>query len=239
MLEIKDHVAVITGGGSGIGEMVAKEWVKLGGKVVLGDVVKENLDRVEKEIRDMGGQATSIVCDVTKEEDASALAKKAVDTFGDINLVVPCAGIIMDGLFLSPDRETGKVTKKMSVDQFQRVLDINITGVFLTLRECAEQMINNGSRGFLCTISSTGLPGYGRPNQLFRNQSGHECHAQCYRGRVFQKRYRRSNPLRCNRSRVCGHRHGKGHESESPRQDPGKCAHRALDRTGGGGFPHF
>ncbi len=159
MLEIKDHVAVITGGGSGIGEMVAKEWVKLGGKVVLGDVVKENLERVEKEIKDMGGQATSIVCDVTKEEDASALAKKAVDTFGDINLVVPCAGIIMDGLFLSPDRETGKVTKKMSVDQFQRVLDINITGVFLTLRECAEQMINNGSRGFLCTISSTGSLG--------------------------------------------------------------------------------
>ena len=78
MLEIKDHVAVITGGGSGIGEMVAKEWVKLGGKVVLGDVVKENLERVEKEIKDMGGQATSIVCDVTKEEDASALAKKAV-----------------------------------------------------------------------------------------------------------------------------------------------------------------
>ena len=42
-----------------------------------------------------------------------------------------------------------------------------------------------------------------------------------------------------NRSRVCGHRHGKGHESESPRQDSGKCAHRTLDRTGGGGFPHF
>lgn len=159
MLDIRGSVAVITGGGSGIGESVAKYWVANGGKVVLGDVVQEGLTRVEKEIHDMGGEATSLVCDVTKEGDSAALAKLAIDRFGSINLVVPCAGIIKDGLFLSPDRETGKITRKMSLEQFQSVLNINVTGVFLTIRECAEQMINNACRGLICLISSTGSLG--------------------------------------------------------------------------------
>lgn len=159
MLEIKGSVAVITGGGSGIGESVAKYWVNLGGKVVLGDIVEEGLLRVKKEIQGMGGEVATLVCDVTKEEDCAALAKLAIDTFGAINLVAPFAGIIKDGLFLSPDRETGKVTRKMSLEQFQSVLNINVTGVFLTVRECGEQMINNDCSGLVCLISSTGSLG--------------------------------------------------------------------------------
>lgn len=159
MLDIKGSVAVITGGGSGIGECMGKYWVKNDGKVVLADVVPEGLARVEEDIRKMGGEVATIVGDITKEEDCAALAKLAIDTFGAINLVVPCAGIIKDGLFLSPDRETGKVTKKMSVDQFQAVININLTGVFLTVRECAEQMINNNCKGLICMISSTGSLG--------------------------------------------------------------------------------
>lgn len=159
MLDIKGHVAVVTGGGSGIGECVAKEWVRQGGKVFIGDIVQENLERVESEIKEMRGEVGSMVCDVTKEEDMSQFAQKALKTFGDINLLVPCAGIIADGLLLSPDRDTGKVTHKMSLEQFQRVIDINLTGVFLTVRECSEQMINSGSRGLICLISSTGSLG--------------------------------------------------------------------------------
>lgn len=159
MLEISGAVAVITGGGGGIGESMAKQWVSRGGKVVLADIAPENLSRVEKEIRDMGGEVATAVCDVTKEEDNHALARLAVEKFGAINLVVPCAGIIKDSLMVSPDRDTGKVTKKMSLEQFQSVLDINLTGVFLTVRECAEQMINLGCKGLICLISSTGSLG--------------------------------------------------------------------------------
>jgi len=159
MLDIIGSVAVITGGGSGIGESVAKYWVKNGGKVVLGDVAIEGLSRVEKEIQEMGGAVATTVCDVTKEEDNAALAKLAIDRFGAINLVVPCAGIIKDGLFLAPDRETGKITGKMTLDQFQSVLNINLTGVFLTIRECGEQMINHDCKGLICLISSTGSMG--------------------------------------------------------------------------------
>lgn len=159
MLAIKGSVAVITGGGSGIGEAIAKYWVQNGGKVVLGDVIPANLERVAGEIRNMNGEVATLTCDVTKEADNAALADLAVNTFGAINLVVPCAGIIKDGLLLAPDRETGKVTGKMDLEQFTRVIDINLTGVFLTVRECAERMINGGYKGLICLISSTGSLG--------------------------------------------------------------------------------
>ena len=156
MLEIKDAVAVITGGASGIGLAVARYWVNNGGKAVLADVAREAL---EKAARDMDGNAVPGLCDVTKEEDCARLAQTAIDTYGQINLVAPFAGIIMDGLMLSPDRETGKVTRKMSLAQFQKVVDINLTGVFLTVRECTEQMINHGCKGLICLVSSTGSLG--------------------------------------------------------------------------------
>jgi 3-oxoacyl-[acyl-carrier protein] reductase len=110
---------------------------------------------VEKEIREMGGDVAIIACDVTKEEDNRRLASLAVEKFGAINLVLPFAGITKDALMLSIDRDTGKVTNKMSLEQFQSVIDINLTGTFLTVRECAEQMINLGCKGLLCLMSST------------------------------------------------------------------------------------
>jgi 3-oxoacyl-[acyl-carrier protein] reductase len=54
-------------------------------------------------------------------------------------------------MMVSPDSETGKVTRKMSLEDFQKVVDINLTGVFLTVRECSEQMINHGCRGLQST----------------------------------------------------------------------------------------
>jgi len=157
-MNIKDSVAVITGGGSGIGEAMAKYWISHGGRVVLGDIIPESLARVEKEIRQTGGNVATLICDVTKEQDNTALAELAVERFGAINLVVPCAGIIKDGLLLAITRD-GKVARKMSLTQFQSVLDLNLTGVFLTIRECAEQMINHGCKGLICLISSIGSLG--------------------------------------------------------------------------------
>jgi len=156
MLDIKDSVAVITGGASGIGLAVAKYWVQHGGKVVLGDVAEEALGRVEREIE---GEVAAVTCNVTQEEDCARLADAAIQKFGKINFVAPFAGIIMDGLMVSPDRETGKVTKKMSLEQFQKVIDINLTGVFLTIRECVERMINHNCKGLICLVSSTGSLG--------------------------------------------------------------------------------
>lgn len=159
MLEIKDSVAVITGGGGGIGLALAKHWVQNGGKVAIADVSEDFLSKGEAELKDMGGEVISIVADVTNEDDCGRMADAAIEKFGRINLVAPFAGIIRDGMMVSPDRETGKVSKKMALDDWQKVIDINLTGVFLTIRECSERMINNNCKGLICTISSTGSLG--------------------------------------------------------------------------------
>jgi 3-oxoacyl-[acyl-carrier protein] reductase len=156
MLEIKDSVAVITGGASGIGLEVARYWLGQGGKVVLADVVEDGLGKAAAELK---GDVTTVVCDVTGEEGTARLADTAIERYGKINLVAPFAGIIKDGLMLATSRETGKVVKKMSLEQFQKVVDINLTGVFLTVRECAERMIDHNCRGLICLVSSTGSLG--------------------------------------------------------------------------------
>jgi 3-oxoacyl-[acyl-carrier protein] reductase len=156
MLEIKDSVAVITGGGSGIGFSLAKYWVENGGKVVIGDVVESALEQAAEELK---GDVATVLCNVTQEDDCGRLADTAIEKFGQINLVAPFAGIIKDGLMVAPDRETGKVTKKMLLDDFRAVIDINLTGVFLTVRECAERMINHNCKGLICLVSSTGSLG--------------------------------------------------------------------------------
>lgn len=156
MLEIKDSVAVITGGASGIGLSMAKYWGQNGGKVVIADVAEEALARAAGEI---GGDVTTVACDVTREEDNARLADTAIEKYGCINLIAPFAGIIKDGLLLATSRDTGKVVKKMTLENFQKVIDINLTGVFLTVRECAERMINHNCRGLICLVSSTGSLG--------------------------------------------------------------------------------
>lgn len=159
MLEIKDSVAVITGGSGGIGKALAEHWARNGGKIVLADIVPDALAQAEKDLKALGAQVATLVCNVTTEEDNAKLAALAIEKFGQINLVAPFAGIIRDGLLVSPDRETGKVTGKMSLDTFKSVMDINVTGVFLTVRECVEQMVNHKCKGLVCLISSTGSLG--------------------------------------------------------------------------------
>jgi len=159
MLDIQGSVAVITGGGGGIGLEVAKYWVKNGGKVVIADVSADLLSQGEAELKALGGEVLPVVTNVTQEEDNNRLADAAIENFGQINLVAPFAGIIRDGLMVAPDRATGKVTRKMPLADFKIVVDINLTGVFLTVRECAERMINHNCRGLICLVSSTGSLG--------------------------------------------------------------------------------
>lgn len=159
MLKIKNSVAVITGGSGGIGKSLAEYWLKEGGKVVVADVQEEALTNALEELRQISPEVEAITCNVTSEEDNSKLAAFAIEKFGAINLVAPFAGITGDGLLLKTDKESGKVTGKMSLDTFQKVVDINLTGVFLTVRECAEQMINHECKGLICLVSSTGSLG--------------------------------------------------------------------------------
>ncbi len=154
MLEIKDSVAVITGGSGGIGKTLGRYWLERGGRVVLADVAQDALDAAKRELADLPGEVDTVVCDVTSEADNARLAEFAVDRFGAINLVAPFAGIIRDALMVDVDRDTGKVSRKMSLEAFQKVIDVNVTGVFLTVRECVERMVDHGCRGLVCLVSS-------------------------------------------------------------------------------------
>lgn len=158
-MEIKGSVAVITGGGNGIGEAVAKFFVKQGAKVALVDMSQKNLDRVVKEIKEMGGEAIGIQANVTSEAETAKFIKATLEAYGKLNIAVCCAGIIKDGTMLSLDKETGKVNRKMGLDKWQPVLDVNLTGTFLTVRDSAEAMVNGGWPGLLVVISSVNKVG--------------------------------------------------------------------------------
>lgn len=153
-MELKDSVAVITGGASGIGESIARSLAGQGVKVVIGDMNQEGIDRVVAQIKAAGGKAAGRRLNVTDDAETGALMDFAIAEFGAINLVVPCAGIIRDGLFLSTDKETGKVKKVLSTADFRAVVDVNLVGPFITLREAAARMVDNGWKGVLFTISS-------------------------------------------------------------------------------------
>jgi 3-oxoacyl-[acyl-carrier protein] reductase len=158
-MEIKGSVAIVTGGGNGIGEAVAKHFVRNGAKVAVVDMAQASIDRVVAELKDMGGEAIGVQANVASEADTAKFIKATLEAFGKLNIAVTCAGIIRDGTMLSLDKETGKVSRKLGLDKWQPVIDINLTGTFLTLRDAAEAMVNGGWEGLLVTISSVNKEG--------------------------------------------------------------------------------
>jgi 3-oxoacyl-[acyl-carrier protein] reductase len=158
-MEIKDSVAIVTGGGNGIGEAICKYFVQHGAKVAVVDVSQDNIDRVVKELKEMGGEVIGVQANVADEGDTAKFVKATVAAFGKLNIAVACAGIIRDATMLSIDKETGKVSHKLGMDRWQPVIDINLTGTFLTLRDSAEAMVNGGWPGLLVTISSVNKEG--------------------------------------------------------------------------------
>lgn len=158
-MEINGSVAVITGGGSGIGEAIAKYLSGKGAKVAVVDTSQRNIDRVVKDIEDSGGSAIGVQANVTSESETARFVQATLSAFGKLNIGVSSAGIIRDATMLTLDQETGKVSRKMGLDKWQPVIDVNLTGTFLTLRDCAEAMVNGGWEGLLVTISSVNKVG--------------------------------------------------------------------------------
>lgn len=153
-MDVAGKVAIVTGGGNGIGRAVAHHLAGLGAKVVVVALHQESVDRVVAELKEAGGAAVGIAANVSSEADTARFIHGAIEAFGQINIVVASAGIIRDGTMLSLDKATGKVSKKLSLDKWQEVIDVNLTGTFLTLRDAAEAMVNGGWPGILIDISS-------------------------------------------------------------------------------------
>ncbi len=158
-MHIKDTVIVITGAASGIGEAVAIAMAAAGAKVVLGDMNEEKLNAVRQSIIDKGGMAAAALLNVTNESSVQSFMDVAVKEFGNINVVLACAGIIRDSFLITPDKETGKLKKFMTTEQWKQVIDVNLTGVFLTLREALIRMVDNKWQGVLIPVSSINKAG--------------------------------------------------------------------------------
>ena len=153
-MEIKGSVVLVTGGASGIGETVCKVFAAKGAKVAVVDSSQQGIDRVVKEIRDAGGEVIGIPANVASESETAQFIHAALAAFGKLNIAVSCAGIIRDGTMLALDKDSGKVSRKLGYDKWQQVLDVDLTGTFLTLRDAAEAMVNGGWDGLLVPISS-------------------------------------------------------------------------------------
>lgn len=153
-MRINDSVALITGAGSGIGEIISIDLASRGCKVALVDMDELSIDRVANKIIQKGGEAIPIKANVSKENDTAMFVAKVIESFKKLNIVIPCAGIIKDGLLLKPDRESHTIKKKLDITKWQSVLDVNLTGTFLTVRDTAEAIYNGGWSGLIVPISS-------------------------------------------------------------------------------------
>jgi len=161
-MNVAGRVAVITGGARGIGRALARSLAAAGARVVLGDVLEDGLRQTVRDIRAAGGEAVAVRADVTRDADVERLMDTAIETFGALHVVCANAGIIRDGLMLSPDPATGRIGRVMTSDEFRAVTEVNLVGAFITLREGARRMADHGWPGVLLVTSSihkTGQPG--------------------------------------------------------------------------------
>ncbi len=155
-MDLKDKVVVITGGAGGLGFAMAQELAAAGAKLALIDIDQEKLERACADI----GAATEIqgyALDITDEEDVVAGFRYILEDFGQVNVLVNNAGILFDGMLLKA--KDGVVTERMSFEQFQAVINVNLTGSFLCGREAAVAMIESQQQGLIINISSVARSG--------------------------------------------------------------------------------
>lgn len=156
-MELKDKVIVITGGGRGLGRSMALELAGQGAKLALADLNAEDLDVTVGLCMEKGVEARGYIANVADEASVEKLFNDVVADFGTLHGLVNNAGITRDGLFIKV--KEGKVVKKMSLDQWNLVMDVNLTGTFLCGREAAIKMIETGSQGCIINISSVSRSG--------------------------------------------------------------------------------
>ena len=148
-MNIKEVVALVTGGVSGLGEATVIELLKHGAKVAIVDI---DSARGEKLAADLGKSAIFIKADVTSESEIQQAMKKTVDSFGKINVAVNCAGVANPGKVLSKKGP-------LSLDAFNKVVQINLVGTLNIIRLAVEQMNTNtpneeGEKGVVINTAS-------------------------------------------------------------------------------------
>ena len=151
-MNITDKTIVITGGGQGLGRAIAISLANHGAKIALIDLNETLLQETVELVEQAGSTARYYLANVTAESEVETTFAKINSDFHGIDGLINNAGILRDGMFVKA--KEGVVSKKMSLEQFQSVIDVNLTGVFLCGREAAVQMIESGSQGVIINMSS-------------------------------------------------------------------------------------
>ncbi|CAM4335648.1 SDR family NAD(P)-dependent oxidoreductase [Lacicoccus alkaliphilus] len=146
-MNLKDKVAVITGGASGIGWATAKAFLEKGSKVVIGDYNEESGKTAEKDLSQYG-EVVFVATDVSKEEDVKDLISTAVDKFGRLDVMFNNAGIGAQGMM-----------HELSYEDYQKVIGINQDGVFFGSKHAIPEMRKAGGGAIINTASILGSVG--------------------------------------------------------------------------------
>ena len=144
--DLTGKVAVITGGTKGLGYGIAATYASYGADVVVAARTAADCERVAEELKTFGHRTLGIPTDVTNEEQVKNLVAKTVETFGKIDIMV-CNG----------GTSASCAAVDMPLAEWNRVVDIDMTGVFLCAREAAKQMIAQGNGGRIINMASAGV----------------------------------------------------------------------------------
>ena len=150
-MRLKDKVALVTGGGSGIGGATSVLFAAQGAKVVVSDLNEASALETVAEIKAKEGDATDLIGDVAKNADAEAMVKGAVETYGTLDVVVNCAGVIA-GKALPEGASPEEV--------WDRVMDVNLKGTYLVTWHAVRTMEGSGGGSIINIASINGIVGY-------------------------------------------------------------------------------
>jgi len=155
-MQLQDKVIIVTGGGQGLGRAMGEYLASKGARLALVDLNQERLDEAVAACKAAGGDARAYLCNVANEEQVSDMVARVAEDFGGLHGLVNNAGILRDGLLLKV--KDGEISK-MSLAQWQAVIDVNLTGVFICTREVAAKMVELKSEGAIINISSISRAG--------------------------------------------------------------------------------
>jgi 3-oxoacyl-[acyl-carrier protein] reductase len=162
-MDINGKTVLITGAGRGLGAAMARGLAERGADLALVDLDESGLRDVADACHGFGRRAEIYSANVADEAEVVNLFDRVAADFGRLDCVIANAGILRDGLLVKV--KDGEVVGKLSLAQWQSVIDVNLTGVFLCGREAAERMIRLGHGGCIINISSLSRAGnFGQSN---------------------------------------------------------------------------
>lgn len=143
LLDLQGQTAIVTGGSRGIGFGISYRFAEAGANVVIASLNQEEMDKAVKDLTAKNWKAVAVKADVSKEEDVKNMIQFAVESFGSVDILVNNAGIF-------PSVPVSQMTK----EDFEKVIAVNLEGVFLCAKHVSERMIEQGKGGKIINVTS-------------------------------------------------------------------------------------